>query len=89
MLSRMGKNGEIVIEFRRPAEHLIKMIIRDNGIGLPEGFSIDNAESLGMQLVQALTNQLDGKLNVSNSNAGTRFEIEFTYPKIMQEKAVI
>jgi len=83
------KSGEIVIEFRRLADQRIKMIVRDTGIGLPEGFSVDNAESLGMQLVQALTNQLDGKLNVTNSKNGTRFEIEFTYPKILQEKAVI
>jgi len=83
------RNGEIAIEFRRPAHQRIRMIIRDNGIGLPEGFSVDSAESLGMQLVQALTNQLDGKLDVTNSKNGTRFEIEFTYPKILQEKAVV
>jgi hypothetical protein len=39
-------------------------------VGLPEGFSVEGSESLGMQLIQALTNQLDGKLDVTNSSTG-------------------
>ena len=83
------RKGEISIEFRKAGDGRVRMIIRDNGIGLPEGFTVDGAESLGMQLIQALTNQLDGNLNVLNSKNGTQFEIEFTYPKILQEKAAV
>ena len=83
------RNGEITVEFRRTGENRILMTIRDNGIGLPEGFTVESSESLGMQLIQALTNQLEGDLRVQNSSGGTRFEIEFTYPKIMQEKASV
>jgi len=56
------------------------MKIADNGIGLPEGFSIENSESLGMQLIQALTSQVDGELAVSREK-GTAFTVSFTYPK--------
>ena len=54
--------------------------LHDNGIGLPPDFNLQSAESLGMQLIQALTNQLDGELVFSKEN-GTTFEIKFPYPK--------
>jgi PAS domain S-box-containing protein len=81
------KAGDISVRFqRKPGNHIL-LTISDNGIGLPQNFQIDEAETLGMQLMQALTSQLDGKLEVYNDN-GTRFEIEFMYPKILQEKTV-
>ncbi|HRH65970.1 MAG TPA: histidine kinase dimerization/phosphoacceptor domain -containing protein [Bacteroidia bacterium] len=71
--------GEIKIQLNR-ADGRVIMKISDNGIGLPEGFSIENSESLGMQLIQALTSQIDGELNVSREN-GTAFTVSFIYPK--------
>lgn len=82
------KKGEISIGFRKKSQGRVQVTIGDNGVGLPEKFNIETAESLGMQLIQALTSQLDGQLKVHNEN-GIRFEIEFTYPKIVQEKAAI
>jgi two-component sensor histidine kinase len=38
------------------------------------------AESLGMQLIQALTSQLDGNLEVERK-AGAGFTVIFPYPK--------
>lgn len=54
--------------------------IHDSGIGLPTDFQLETSESLGMQLIQALTSQLDGELVISKDN-GTTFEIIFPYPK--------
>jgi len=50
--------------------------VKDNGIGLPKGFSIDEQSSIGMNLIQTLTDQLNGKLEVS-SNDGGRFMVNF------------
>jgi PAS domain S-box-containing protein len=83
------REGEICIEFRRTPDKKIRMIISDNGIGVPEGFQPEGSESLGMQLIQALSNQLDGTLTFSSSTKGTRFEVEFVYPKILQEKTTV
>ena len=58
----------------------VTLKLHDNGIGLPPDFNLQSAESLGMQLIQALTNQLDGELVFSKEN-GTTFEIKFPYPK--------
>ena len=72
--------GEIKIEFTRLPDKKVLMTISDNGIGLPPGFDIEKSESLGMQLIIALTSQLDGELKFSGDN-GTKFSITFTYPK--------
>jgi two-component sensor histidine kinase len=40
----------------------IVIAIRDNGPGLPDGFDIELAQSLGLQLVSALILQLRGQL---------------------------
>jgi PAS domain S-box-containing protein len=74
------RKGEIKIELRKLPEHRVMMSISDNGIGLPDDFNIEQAESLGLQLIMALANQLDGELIVSREN-GPRFSITFKYPK--------
>ena len=49
--------------------------ISDNGVGIPE-LNIDNLNSLGMQLVTSLVDQLEGKLELKRSK-GTEFNIKF------------
>jgi PAS domain S-box-containing protein len=77
------KYGEILIGFHEidPKEsneenNKYRLIIKDSGSGLPPDFEIEKSDSLGMQLVIALTDQLDGKIKVDNSN-GACFIIEF------------
>jgi PAS domain S-box-containing protein len=64
------------------SEHLYThtLTIKDNGPGLPEGFSIDNQLSMGSQIISLLTQQLDAKLTFSGEN-GTRFTISFSNEK--------
>ena len=50
--------------------------IRDNGIGLPEGFNIHRAPSLGLRLVDRLVKQLRGHLKISYDR-GAVFSIAF------------
>lgn len=72
--------GEIKIELRKLSDNNIEMSISDNGVGMPENFDIEQSESLGLQLITALTNQLDGILKVSLEN-GTKYSVIFKYPK--------
>lgn len=48
------------------------IIVEDDGVGLPDGFSLETADTLGMQLVYALTGQIGGQLEV-HGPPGTRF----------------
>lgn len=52
------------------------LIFWDNGKGLPENFNFRNAESLGLKLVNALADQIDGSLDLDREK-GTKFTIKF------------
>jgi len=51
-----------------------KLTVNDNGVGVPKDFDFRNTESLGMQVVISLTEQLEGTINLLD-NEGTTFEI--------------
>ena len=69
-------SGTITIRMFRESTGEHTMIVSDNGVGLPDGFSIASVNTLGLQLVQALTGQIKGKLAISRDN-GTTFSITF------------
>ncbi|AKB31615.1 sensory transduction histidine kinase [Methanosarcina siciliae HI350] len=52
------------------------LTVSDNGTGIPEGFNLENPDTLGIQLVTALVDQLDGRLEMKNGS-GTEFIIRF------------
>jgi two-component sensor histidine kinase len=54
-----GRSGNIHITLRAAAEQAT-LSVRDTGIGFPEGFDFHNTESLGLQLVGMMTEQLRG-----------------------------
>jgi PAS domain S-box-containing protein len=54
----------------------ISLLVADNGVGLPDDFKHEESDSLGIQLVYTLSEQLDAKLDV-NSDNGASFLITF------------
>jgi two-component sensor histidine kinase len=52
------------------------LLVSDDGVGLPKGLDVTQTESLGLQLVTMLVEQLQGTLNLDN-NKGASFEIVF------------
>jgi len=54
----------------------IKLIVKDNGPGLPENFDIKKSKSLGFKLIHIFVKQLKGELKYYNDN-GLTFEIKF------------
>jgi two-component sensor histidine kinase len=53
------------------------LTVTDNGVGIPDNLVIENLDSLGLQLVTSLVNQLDGELELKRNN-GTEFVIRFS-----------
>ena len=72
-----GKQGEIHISFKRRPDNFFCLTVKDNGIGISKEINIENLKSLGMMLVNTLTKQLAGNLNIKSSQLGTEFEIKF------------
>ncbi|MCC5925621.1 MAG: PAS domain-containing protein [Bacteroidetes bacterium] len=56
---------------------LFCLAITDNGVGFPDDFDFDAINSLGMQLLHTLTEQLMGSYSIGNDAKGTTFKLEF------------
>ena len=73
-----GRKGEISIRLNQTEPDMFRLEIGDNGIGMPEGFSVETSDSLGIQLIQALTDQLEGTMQVENNPGnGVKYIINF------------
>jgi PAS domain S-box-containing protein len=53
------------------------LIVSDNGVGIPESITLEDSDTLGLQLVTILVDQLDGELDL-NRDSGTKFTIKIT-----------
>lgn len=71
-----GASGTIHISIKRVEEGAVRLEIRDDGIGLPDGFDIAATETLGHTLVTGLSSQLNGTMSVDGTD-GTRFSLTF------------
>jgi PAS domain S-box-containing protein len=71
-----GRKGELAVEFRDLKEGRYRLTVRDDGVGLPDGLDIKSTESLGMQIIQLLVEQLGGTIELRRKG-GTEFRITF------------
>jgi PAS domain S-box-containing protein len=71
-----NRKGEIRIDFHRK-DGAFELVVSDDGIGFPKGLDFQNTESLGLQLVNTLTQQLEGTIELNKKGHGTAFRITF------------
>ena len=69
-------NGEIYISTQKHGPEKYILSIKDNGIGLPKNYNELHTNSIGFDLINGLSEQIDGKVNI-NINKGTEISIEF------------
>ncbi|MGQ9370515.1 PAS domain S-box protein [Azospirillum sp. ST 5-10] len=53
----------------------LRLAVEDEGVGLPDGFSIAGSKGLGMRVLLALTQQLGAELALPAKARGVRFEL--------------
>ncbi|HEY9626187.1 MAG TPA: PAS domain S-box protein [Coleofasciculaceae cyanobacterium] len=68
--------GEIQVMFHQQPDQTLALVVRDNGVGLPQHFNLKQTKTLGMTLIQGLAQQLRGTLEISGT-AGTTVVIRF------------
>ena len=57
-------HGSVIVRLSRRQQDVLVEVI-DDGVGLPEGFSLDQAKGLGLSIVQALvTGELAGTIEI-------------------------
>lgn len=71
-----GRPGVITIGLEVGKRGMVRMSVQDNGIGLPDTFETGVSHSLGLRIIQILTDQLGGEFTV-HRDGGTRLEIAF------------
>ena len=75
------KTGTIGLSVKNRQENVI-LAIWDDGKGISKNIDYKNTQSLGLQLVNSLVEQLSGKMELqSKPNEGTKFVIEFNKSK--------
>jgi two-component system, sensor histidine kinase PdtaS len=67
---RAAQEGSVTIRAERSARWL-DVVVHDDGRGLPEGFSLEKSDSLGLQIVRTLVSaELDGTLGMRQAPTG-------------------
>ncbi len=70
------ETGLVKIALKEESPNVVILQIGDNGIGFPANVDFRDTESLGMQLVISLIEQIDGDIQLDNSH-GAKYEIRF------------
>ena len=71
-----GIKGKIDVNIKK-IHNFVEIIVADDGAGIKKEIDIKNTETLGLQLVTSLVEQIDGELFHRNLNPGTEIKITF------------
>lgn len=72
-----GEKGMIFIKLSRVEKgKKIILVIKDNGLGIPEGLDVKTPKTLGLQLINDLVKQINGKIYITKKE-GTEIKITF------------
>jgi two-component sensor histidine kinase len=74
------REDEIVIDLSSGNDGKFTLIVSDNGIGFPKDLDFRRTESMGLQLVNTLIDQIGGTIEL-DIRGGTEFKITFAEPK--------
>lgn len=70
------EKGEISIRLLSLKENKVRLDVSDNGVGIPEEFSLEEAGSIGTWVINVLLRKLNSTVEI-NSAEGTSFSILF------------
>ena len=80
-----NKEGTIKIILSHLTADSIRMIIADNGIGIPMVGDRDSKLSMGLNLMEGLTGDIGGTFVVKREN-GTIIQIDFAYEEVKHNR---
>jgi two-component sensor histidine kinase len=69
----VGTKGEVWVVISRVGDTGFSISVRDQGGGAPSNFDPRKAKGLGMRLIIAFAQQLNGDLEIRNADPGTEF----------------
>ena len=72
-----GSGGHVEVQLELVEDDLHRFVVRDNGVGLGDREGPTGDTRLGLEIVEALAEQLDGSLHVTSGTTGTAVEVLF------------
>ena len=72
-----GREKGLITVSGSNAHGVVTISIQDDGVGVPGSLDFKNSTGFGLQLVQALTQQLDGRIRIERGS-GVKVFLEFT-----------
>jgi two-component sensor histidine kinase len=82
-----GREGTVTVQLKQLKEGNVQMAISDNGQGLPNEFDTKRGNTLGLQLVRTLTEQVGGQIEILRQ-PHTAFTITFPLPAELRNRIV-
>lgn len=72
-----NRSGKVCISLHSERHKHFTLTIKDDGVGLPMDWDFKSVKSLGLQLVNVLTKQLKGTIEINRSR-GSQFRVDFS-----------
>jgi two-component sensor histidine kinase len=76
-----GPAGSVVVRCARDGEEL-RLVVEDDGVGLPPGFTLEGSASLGLSIVNTLVGELGGQLALGARTDGPGTRVEVVVPRV-------
>jgi two-component sensor histidine kinase len=73
------RGGTLLVRLEDQGDSRFRLLVEDDGAGIPEGLAREPESSHGLRIVAALAEQVRGTLSIRNRTPGTGAEIAFEY----------
>jgi two-component sensor histidine kinase len=70
-----GRKGEVAVSMTSIENGSFTLTVRDDGVGLNRDLDLKDSDSFGLQLVDMLSEQLQGSVSIQR-NGGTAFTVQ-------------
>ena len=71
-----GRGGAITVRLAQIGGEML-LTVSDNGRGLPDGFDLEGAQSLGLKIVRTMARQLHGEFSIVRGDPGSICRLSF------------
>ncbi|WP_138992682.1 histidine kinase dimerization/phosphoacceptor domain -containing protein [Larkinella sp. C7] len=75
-----NRPGTVIVTLTSVEEQTYRLMISDDGVGLPAGFDVTRSNSLGLTMIRGLSKQIKGQLEITQEN-GVEISLLFSVAK--------
>ncbi|WP_421828404.1 histidine kinase dimerization/phosphoacceptor domain -containing protein [Larkinella sp.] len=75
-----NRPGTVIVTLTSVEEQTYRLMISDDGVGLPAGFDVARSNSLGLTMIRGLSKQIRGQLEITQEN-GVEISLLFSVAK--------